>query len=119
MPDRPESIPPPPWIEADSIRETMLIYLDAPEDREAVRQFGRVLYDLALAASIMPRDESTTRAEMRAVAVELRYLQGFLATIRRSVEEFALDDSDERLARYAGRLAHRVGDMAAAVEVRL
>jgi hypothetical protein len=129
MPSCPESTPPPtppppPWTEADSVRETPLQLLDDPEDRAAVRRAGRVLYDLAIEATreqgTIPGDPSLTRAELRAVAADLRYTGGYLLhVIRQSAEDCSLDPADDRLARFAGKLAGRVGALVEKIERRL
>ncbi len=123
MQGSPQSISP-PWIEADSIRETMLQLLDDPEDREVVRRAGQVLYDLAVVVTresgTTTADPSRTRAELRAVAADLRYASGYLLdVIRRSAELCSLDADDERLARFAGKLAGRVGALAEKIDRRL
>jgi len=53
MPGSPHPTPP-PWEESDSFREPTLQLLDDPEDREAVRRAGRVLYDLAVVERLRP-----------------------------------------------------------------
>jgi hypothetical protein len=122
MQGSPQSISP-PWNESDSVRETTLQLLDDPEDQDAVRRAGRVLYDLAVVATrevgAIPSDPSITRAELRAVAADLRYASGYLSMVRRSAKECDLDPEDDRLARFAGKLARRVGALAAAIEGRL
>ena len=119
MPSLPQSTPP-PWDESDSFRETALMLFDDPADREAVRHVGRVLRDMALEATRDPGDESSTRAELRAVAADLRYTGGYLLrVIRRSVVECSLDESDERLARFAGKIGRRVGALVEKIEGRL
>jgi hypothetical protein len=111
---------PPPWNEADSFRETTLQYIDDPSDREALRHAGRVIYDLAVEASHeLGGDRSVTRAEVRAALADLRYLEGYLALIGRSAEECSLDESDDALARFAGRLVGQVGAIVQAIEGRL
>jgi hypothetical protein len=58
--------------------------------------------------------------ELRAVAADLRYTGGYLFhVIRRSAEWCSLDDSDERLARFAGKLSRQVGALAEKIERRL
>ena len=42
MQDSPQSTSP-PWNESASFRETMLIFVDDPAAREAIREAGRVL----------------------------------------------------------------------------
>jgi hypothetical protein len=108
-----------PWEEADSIRETTLICVDDPEDREALRHVGRLLYHLAVEAMRGSGVESITRSELRAAAAELRFVEGYLGMVLRSVEECSLDGEDEVLARFAGKLARKVGDLAERIEERL
>src|ERR1700694_1329633 len=101
--------PSPPWNESDSFRETPLQLFDDPA-RQAVRRLGQVLYDLAVFASREEGDEeSVTRVELRAVAADLRYTGGYLLhVIGRSAVVCSLDESDERLARFAGKVGRRV-----------
>jgi len=114
---------PPPWTEGESFRETTLHLIDDPADREAFRHAGRVLYDLAVEATrevgTTTADPSITRAELRAVAADLRYTGGYCAAIRRSAVECSLDPADERLARFAGKLAGQVGALVVKIERRL
>lgn len=111
---------PPPWNEEESFRETTLICIDDPGDREAFRQVGRVLYELAVETTRETAGESSsTRAELRAIAADLRYTSGYCAMVGRSVEERSLDGEDAVLARLAGRLARRVGALAASIEEQL
>jgi hypothetical protein len=123
MPGSPQSIPS-PWNESDSFRETTLQLLDDPEDREAIRRAGQVLYDLAVAATrevgAIPGDPSITHAELRAVAADLRYTGGYLLhVIRRSADDCDLDPAEERLARFAGKLSRQVGALVEKIERRL
>jgi hypothetical protein len=123
MPDRHKFISP-PWNESDSVRETTLQLLDDPGDRDAVRHAGRVLYDLAVVATrevgAIPGDPSITRAELRAVAADLRYTGGYLLhVIRRSAKDCDLEPEDDKLARFAGKVGRRVGALASAIEGRL
>jgi hypothetical protein len=123
MPSYPD-VTPPPWIEGDSIRETTLQLLDDPEDREAVRRTGRVLYDLAVVVTrevgMTPADRSVASAELRAVAADLRYTGGYLLhVIRSSAESCSLDTEEEALARFAGKVARRVSALVASIEEKL
>jgi hypothetical protein len=116
MPDRPESTPP-SWNESDSFRETALIWIDQPEDREVLRQAGRLFYDMAVEVSrAMGGESSMTRAELRAVAADLRYTAGYCAAIGRQAQESTLEPDDDALAHFAGRLAGQVASLAAAIE---
>jgi hypothetical protein len=119
MPSYAESNPP-PWIEADSIRETTLFLFDHRRDRTALRRVGRLLKDLALEATRDPGVESATRAELRAAAADLRYTGGYLFhVIRRSAEWCSLDESDERLAYFAGKISRQVAALVEKIERRL
>jgi hypothetical protein len=98
--------------------------LDDPEDRDAVRRAGRVLYDLAVVVTrevgTTPAEPSITRAELRAAAADLRHTGGYLLhVIRRSAVECSLEPADERLARFAGKLAGRVAALVDRIERRL
>jgi hypothetical protein len=111
---------PPSWVEADSIRETLLLLLDDSADREALRQVGRLLHDMAVETTRDPGEESSTRAELRAAAADLRYTGGYLFNvIRRSAEWCSLDADDEKLARFAGKISRQVGALVAKIERRL
>jgi len=111
---------PPSWVEADSIRETMLQNIDNPEDREALRQVGRLLYTMATETTREAPDESATSAELRAAAADLRYTGGYLFNvIRRSADWCSLDADEEKLARFAGKLSRQVGALVEKIERRL
>jgi hypothetical protein len=121
MPGSPQSNAP-PWNEADTIRETTLLVIDEPEDREALRRVGRLLYDLAVETTRLPDirgGETISGSELRAAAAELRFVEGFLAMVGRSPEEAGLQPAEEALARFAGRLARKVGALAERIEERL
>jgi hypothetical protein len=109
----------PSWNEADSFRETTLRYFDNPEERQALRTVGRLLYDLATEATRSPGDESSNRAELRAIAADLRYTAGCCSMVGRSAEWCSLDAADEKLARFARKLARRVGALVGSIEEQL
>ncbi|HLW80217.1 MAG TPA: hypothetical protein VKU44_11530 [Terriglobia bacterium] len=122
MPSYANSIPA-PWNESDSFRETTLQLFDDP-NRQVVRRLGQVLYDLAVFASREQGEEgdeeSVTRVELRAVAADLRYTGGYLLhQIARSADVCSLDESDERLARFAGRVGRKVSALVESIEERL
>ncbi|HLX10537.1 MAG TPA: hypothetical protein VKY89_21995 [Thermoanaerobaculia bacterium] len=119
MPGSQQSISP-PWNESDSFRETTLQLFDPP-DREAVRRLGQVLYDLAVFADREEDDEEpVTRTELRAVAADLRYTGGYLLhQIAHSAVVCSLDEADERLARFAGKVGRKVIALVEAIEERL
>jgi hypothetical protein len=87
MPSSPQSIAPPPWNESAAFRETTLRLFPNPADRSALQRVGEMLHDMALETSgYGPDPESSTRTEMRAVAADLRHLEGYLAMVRRSAD---------------------------------
>ena len=111
---------PPSWVEADSIRETLLYLLDDPADREALRHVGRLLHDMALEPTREPGEESQTRVELRAAAADLRHTGGYLFNvIHRSADRCSLEASDEKLARFASKLSRQVGALVEKIERRL
>jgi hypothetical protein len=119
MPSYPNGTPP-PWNEADSFRETGLIGIDDPEDREAVRRVSRLIFDMSLEVTREVKGESSvTRAEMRAALADLRYLEGYLVMVGREAEESSLPAADNALAVFAGKLAGQLGAIAQAIEREL
>lgn len=108
-----------PWNEADAIRETALIYVDEPEDKETLRRLGRLIFNLAVETTAMPFPESMTHAELRAAAADLRHLEGFLDSVRLSADDAGLPTEEEDLATFAGLMARRVGGVVRAIEGRL
>jgi hypothetical protein len=94
--------PPPPltdWEAAPAFRFTFLLHFTQEGDRAALEHVGRMLYDMALAASgDWPRwIETTTRTELRAVAADIRHASLFLASVVRERDTASLDSEDERL----------------------
>ena len=120
MPDRPESTSPPqPWNEANSIRETTILYLDDPEHKEAVRAFGRVIYDLAVESTSMPWDETVSKAELRAAAADLRFIQDYLDDLARTEEHSIPAPGEHVYIEFAGYLAGKVADLVKSIEDQL
>ena len=54
-------------------------------------------------------ESSMSRAELRAAQADLRYLEGFLVMVGRAAEHSSLSAEEDGLARFAGKLAGRVG----------
>jgi hypothetical protein len=120
MPDRPEFTPPsPPWNEADSIRATALLYVDDPDDRETLRRLGRLIFNLAVETTRLPFEESMSHAELRAAMADLRFIEGFLDSVRQSAEHAGLPPEEENLTIFAGRVGRQVGTLVASIEARL
>jgi hypothetical protein len=112
---------PPHWNESAAFRETTLRLFTQPEDLAALRHVGEMLHDYALElCGTWPDDGlSSTRSELRAAAVDLRHLEGFLAAVRRSADESSLIPADEALAQFAGEQAAAVGMLAELIEREL
>ncbi|HXO41172.1 MAG TPA: hypothetical protein VN999_06990 [Thermoanaerobaculia bacterium] len=107
------------WVEADSFRETTLRFIDNPEERETVRAFGRVFFDMAVQTSSDAGDESETRSELRAIVADLRYTAGCCSMVGHSAEVASLDAADEKLARFARKLARRLDGLIGSGEEQL
>ncbi|HLX09980.1 MAG TPA: hypothetical protein VKY89_19150 [Thermoanaerobaculia bacterium] len=93
-------------------------------EEQLQRHAGRVIFDLAVAVTqengTTPQDASVTRAELRAVAADLRYTGGYLRNvIAQSAMDCDLEPDDDELARFAGKLAGRVGALVEKIERRL
>ncbi len=124
MRDQPKSTAPPwrpPFDESDGWRRTTLYRVTNPRDRAALIRLSRMLDGLILEVGRCwcEMGESSTLAEARAAAGDLRYLEAFL--LRMGEEDYDPDEepAEFRLARLAKRLAPRVGKIAAAIEEAL
>jgi hypothetical protein len=126
-----QSIPPPfvppgapeDWIEESAFRETFLQAIDDPVRRESVRRAGAFFFLVALEATFhngtTQEDPSATRADLRAIAADLRYLQGYAAAVGYSAVSCTLEPADEAHAQAAGRLAETLAAFAGSIEARL
>ncbi|HEV3459853.1 MAG TPA: hypothetical protein VHG32_25180 [Thermoanaerobaculia bacterium] len=106
----------------ESFRETLLIQIADREDREALRRVGCLLYTLALEAFRPSRhgDEPVLHAWMRAVSVDLHFLEGYLASIVEDAGEPEDLPADEAaLIALAGELAGKVCALAEEIEAKL
>jgi len=112
---------PPGWEESAGFRETFLYHVTDPEDLQTHRRLARLLYEssLEMARYAPPGGESTTREELRAAAADLRHLQGFLASVARSLDESELSPADAELAALAARQAQVVAGLALTIEQAL
>jgi hypothetical protein len=131
MPDRSKSIPDPfvppgapaNWIEESAFRETFLLAIDDPEKRETVRRAGAIAFLAALETTFhngtTPEDPSATRAELRAIAADLRYLQGYCAAVGYSAVSCGLEPTEHADALFAGGTAETLGYIAGSIETRL
>jgi hypothetical protein len=130
MPDMPEVYPTPNdgpaalplhWEDHPAFRFTFLLHFTQPEDRAALEHLGKMLYDSALE---MSKDwpkwlESTTRAEMRAVARDLQHAAGFLKSVADERHTVSLDYDGERWALMAESWAEQVGRIGKSIEEML
>jgi hypothetical protein len=80
---------------------------------------GRLLYDLGTDTTRDRGTESSNRAELRAIQADLRYTAGCSTMVGHSAESCSLDAADEKLARFARRLARRLGALIASIEAQL
>ncbi len=117
----PPAVNPSTWEDREGFRETLLLHFRRPGDADAMRHFGAMLYDAALASAKEWPDwpESPTRAELRAAAADLRHLEGFLAATGQEHAVASLPWQDARLSRFAARQAAEVARIAHRIEQEL
>ena len=117
----PPAFDPDAWETLPAFRQTFLMHVTPPGFAEALQGVGELLYSLILEAPAEwpPWAESTTRTELRAAAVDLRHLQGFLASVGRERQVSSLSPEDAYLALIAGKLARQLGHAAAWIEGEL
>lgn len=128
--DPPATLPPPAphvgpppfdWEDRVVFRETFLYHLTPPGVADAFRRLGVFFYDLVLQHS---EDwpawlETPTRTELRAAAVDLRFLQGFLQSSWKSSEVGEVAKADLPLCRKAFTWSRRVAQIALEIEKEL
>jgi len=123
MPDRPQSIAPPPshlgW-EADAVFRHVFLFRLEEQDRAALHQVGEMLYSFVLNA---PADYGPDlqgappiAAELRAAAADLRVLWGFLRMLEVEGDDTHRGRSGGRLTDVAGILAVEVTKLAELIE---
>src|SRR3954447_5137451 len=115
MPPRPPPIPPetepkgePPlaggprttdpaaWEDYPAFRETFLMYFTPPGYAAALRTVGEMLHTMILQRhNTWPGwPEANSSTEMRSAMADLRHLRGFVASIGREKEPYALNPED-------------------------
>ncbi|HEX4961989.1 MAG TPA: hypothetical protein VF173_14200 [Thermoanaerobaculia bacterium] len=108
----------PEWEMACVFRETFLVWLTPPGAADAFRYVGNLFFDLMLKADDWPApEESPVRGELEGATRDLRFLQGYLATIGQA--HSGLTPEDARLSRIAEPISREVGELAARIERRL
>lgn len=116
----PPEPPPFPWEDHAAFRSSFLLHFTENGHRAALEAIGQMLYDLALEAKGWPAwEESATRAELRAVAEDLRHAQGFLWSVGEEQQNVSLDSEDVRLAIMAVEWSRMVGRIAHVIEMML
>ncbi|MGH9362171.1 MAG: hypothetical protein ACRD2T_09655 [Thermoanaerobaculia bacterium] len=106
---------------AGALRQTFLLHFNyRPEAFEIARQLGLSLTELALAVAACLGDPAArTRDELQAAAADLRALQSFLFEVGREYLDRDLTPAERPLSRLGGKLATRVGGIAATIEEAL
>ena len=121
--DPEDTSPPPnpagfPWEQHHAFRFAFLMNFTQPRDREAFEHFGNLLYDMALECSDKWPDwpESPTRAELRAVALDLRHAAAFLASIGEERNHSSLSQEDDLLCYMATTWGYTAANIARGIE---
>jgi hypothetical protein len=109
----------PEWEMLCVFRETFLVWLTPPGAADALRYVGNLFFDLMLKADDWPAsEESPVRGELQGAARDLRFLQGYVATIGQA-DASSLTPADARLSRMAEPISRDVGELAARIEREL
>lgn len=131
MKDRPKCNPAPSsshpssddlgFEESRVFRETFLHRFTAGDDREVLRRFGGILFDLALGyeddSPAGGEEEGNYLAvELCAAGADLRHLEGYLLYLEEQKATCQLNPEEVILAGLAGRLARVVGRVAGEIE---
>jgi hypothetical protein len=117
-PRKPGNSGPFPWEDHAVFRFTFLMWFTRPEDRELLVALGRMIYEMTLevCGTWLSLPESTTRAEMRAAAYDLRHVEAFLWSVALEREHASLGVEDERLSIMAAEWSAMVGRIAKGIE---
>ena len=116
-PTDPKARPLFPWEEHAAFRASFLMHFTTEGHRAALEAVGQLLYDSALEAKNWPPwPESTTRAELRAAAADLRHTEAFLAAVGQEQYTVSLDTEDEQLSIMAREWSIMVGRIAQGIE---
>ena len=130
MQQPPESTPPPAltpptldparWEDFNGFRETFLVYFPDPAANASLRKAADLYYQLILESPlVMPEQpEGWVRSQIRAALADLRFLQGFLATLGDEAET-SNTPHEEHLCRFAGKRAEVIGSTADEIESQL
>ena len=131
MQQPPESTPPPAaltppaldparWEDFNGYRETFLLYFPEPTANASLRRTADLYYQLVLESPLVMPDppEGWVRTQIRAALADLRFLQGFLASLGEEAET-SLTAHEEHLCRFVGKRAEVIGKTADEIEAQL
>ena len=107
-----------PWEEHHAFRFSFLMNFTQEGDREAFEHLGNLLYNMALECSDKWPDlpESPTRAELRAVAMDLRHAAAFLVAIGDERNKSSLSQEDVLLCYMATTWGYTAASIARGIE---
>ena len=123
-PEAPPAIPPiidpAAFEDFPTLRECFLLYIADLEANAALRAVADLLYNMILEYwNYWPdHPEGLIRAQLRAAVADLRFLQGFLATMQRD-EASVSTPHEEHLCRMAGAASGELAAVADRVEKEL
>ena len=130
MPEHVESTPPPAltpptldpgrWEDFNGYRETFLVYFPDPFANASLRKAADLYYQLVLESPVvMPAPpEGWVRSQIRAALADLRFLQGFLASLGDEADT-SNTPHEEHLCRFAGKRAEVIARAADEIEAQL
>lgn len=99
----PPTLDPATWEDFQGFRETFLLHFPGARENAALRIVTDLLYGMILEApELQPLPpEGTVRTQIRAAVADLRFLQGFLASLEQEAEGSCFTDFEEHLCRFA------------------
>lgn len=113
-----DSDPSPTWEDRATFRDVFLLHLP-PDLHAGVREVGRGIFATALEVELPALPRPWTHMRLRAVAADLRFLEGFLRAVAEDRFQASLGEEEARLAERAeawslklGQIAHRMEEAA-------
>lgn len=116
----PPTLDPARWEDFNGYRETFLLYFPDPTANASLRKAADLYYQLILESPVvMPAPpEGWVRSQIRAALADLRFLQGFLASLGDEADT-SNTPHEEHLCRFAGKRAEVIGKAADEIEAQL